>query len=62
MAQGRAMPIEETLDPEDWESMRALGHRMMDDMIDYMRTIRERPVWRHASDRGQVPLQQAPAA
>ena len=50
MAQGRAMPIEETLDPEDWESMRALGHRMMDDMLDYMRTIRERPVWRHASD------------
>jgi aromatic-L-amino-acid decarboxylase len=37
--------IEETLDPEDWESMRALGHRMLDDMLDYMKTVRERPVW-----------------
>jgi len=36
---------EETLDPEDWESMRKLGHRMIDDMLDYMKTIRERPVW-----------------
>jgi aromatic-L-amino-acid decarboxylase len=45
------IPLEETLDPEDWESMRALGHRMLDDMLDYMRTVRERPVWRHAPDR-----------
>jgi len=49
MAQG--IPFEETLDPEDWESMRALGHRMMDDMLDYMKTVRERPVWQHAPDR-----------
>jgi aromatic-L-amino-acid decarboxylase len=45
------IPLEETLDPEDWESMRALGHRMLDDMLDYMRTVRERPVWRHAPDQ-----------
>jgi aromatic-L-amino-acid decarboxylase len=51
MAQERAMPAEETLDPEDWESMRALGHRMVDDMLDYMKTVRERPVWQHASDQ-----------
>lgn len=36
---------EETLDPQDWDSMRALGHRMMDDMLDYLRNVRERPVW-----------------
>ena len=23
----------ETLDPQDWESMRTLGHRMIDDMV-----------------------------
>ncbi len=39
---------EGTLDPEDWESMRALGHRMVDDIMDYVETIRDRPVWVHA--------------
>jgi len=51
MAQERAISLEETLDPEDWESMRALGHRMVDDMLDYLKTVRERPVWQHAPDR-----------
>jgi aromatic-L-amino-acid decarboxylase len=50
MAQEKAIPWEQTLDPEDWESMRALGHRMVDDMLDYMRTVRQRPPWRHAPD------------
>jgi aromatic-L-amino-acid decarboxylase len=35
----------ETLDPEDWNSIRAQGHRMLDDMLDYLQDIRERPVW-----------------
>jgi glutamate/tyrosine decarboxylase-like PLP-dependent enzyme len=35
----------ETLDPQDWGAIRAQGHRMLDDMIDYIATIRERPVW-----------------
>jgi glutamate/tyrosine decarboxylase-like PLP-dependent enzyme len=30
--------------------MRVLGHRMLDDMLDYMKTVRERPPWRHAPD------------
>ena len=42
---------EETLDPEDWESMRKLGHKMLNDMLDYMKTFRERPVWQHAPDQ-----------
>ena len=36
---------EETLDPKDWEAMRALGHQMVDDMITYLETVKERPVW-----------------
>lgn len=48
MTQESAMPVEETLDPQDWESMRALGHRMVDDMLEYLRTVRDRPAWRHA--------------
>jgi glutamate/tyrosine decarboxylase-like PLP-dependent enzyme len=35
----------ETLDPQDWNDIRAQGHRMLDDMIDYAANIRERPVW-----------------
>ena len=60
------MHPEETLDPADWESMRALGHRMLDDMLDYMQTVRERPVWQHAPDQVKanfdkpVPLEPQP--
>jgi glutamate/tyrosine decarboxylase-like PLP-dependent enzyme len=34
-----------SLDPIDWEEFRALGHRMLDDMVEYLRTVRERPAW-----------------
>ena len=34
---------EETLDPKDWEQMRALGHRMLDDMFTYLQNIRTAP-------------------
>lgn len=36
---------EETLDPTDWQSMRFQGHRMLDDMFDYIENLRDRPVW-----------------
>jgi aromatic-L-amino-acid decarboxylase len=36
---------ETTLDPQDWDEIRAQGHRMLDDMFDYAADIRERPVW-----------------
>ena len=62
----KVTPLEETLDPEDWESMRALGHLMLDDMLDHLRTVRERPAWRHAPDgvkahfSGPLPLDPQP--
>jgi hypothetical protein len=40
----------ESLDPEDWNQMRALAHRMVDDAITYLETVRERPVWRPVPD------------
>jgi aromatic-L-amino-acid decarboxylase len=43
--------IEETLDPNDWEAMRKLGHKMLDGMLDYVKTIRERPVWKHLPEQ-----------
>lgn len=38
-------PHEHTLDPEDWEAFRSLAHRMVDDMIDQTRALRDQPAW-----------------
>ncbi|WP_298216348.1 pyridoxal-dependent decarboxylase [Acidocella sp.] len=35
-----------TLDPADWSALRALGHQMLDDMVDHLATLRDQPVWR----------------
>jgi aromatic-L-amino-acid/L-tryptophan decarboxylase len=41
----------ETLDPQDWDAIRAQGHRMLDDMFDHIATIRQRPVWQPIPDQ-----------
>jgi aromatic-L-amino-acid decarboxylase len=51
-----------SLDPQDWAAFRAQGHRMLDDMLDYLEHIRERPVWQpmpgevRARFRGELPV------
>jgi len=35
----------ETLDPEDWDEMRDLSHRIVDDAITYLEKVGKRPVW-----------------
>lgn len=40
------MVEERSLDPEDWEELRRLGHQAFDDVIEYLRTIRDKPAWR----------------
>ena len=37
----------ENLDPADWDEMKALAHRMVDDAFDYIQTVRDRPVWQY---------------
>ncbi len=49
---------EETLDPADWEGLRALAHRMLDDALDYQQTLRERPVWQPVPDAAKAALDQ----
>lgn len=67
MNEKTAVVMEETLDPEDWESMRALGHRILDDALDYVKTLRDRPVWQHAPQHvkdhftGSPPLDPEPS-
>lgn len=39
------MTREQSLDPQNWDEFRSLGHRMLDDMVDYLSSVRERPVW-----------------
>ena len=42
-------PPEETFDPaspEEWENFRALSHRMVDDMLAHLESLREQPAWR----------------
>ncbi len=35
----------ETLDPESWDDLRRLAHRMVDDAVNYVEAVGERPVW-----------------
>ena len=48
-----------TLDPEDWSELRALGHRMLDDMLDEMAQLRERPVWTPVPDAVRASFREA---
>lgn len=49
MARDLTCPAE-TLDPVDWEQARQLAHRMVDDAIDNLRDVRQRPVWQAMPD------------
>jgi len=43
-------PQETSLDPEDWESFRRLGHEAFDELVDYLRDVGDRPVWQPLPD------------
>ena len=36
---------ERSLDPEDWEELRQLGHQAFDDMLEYLKSVADRPAW-----------------
>ncbi|HEX7152417.1 MAG TPA: aminotransferase class V-fold PLP-dependent enzyme [Thermoanaerobaculia bacterium] len=38
--------MEHTLDPADWTAFRALAHRMVDDTLDHLASLRDQPAWR----------------
>ena len=54
-----------SLDPTDWAAFRAQAHRMLDDILDFTRDTRQRPVWtpapQHVRDGFRTSLPQAPA-
>ena len=45
-AESRPDSSERSLDPEDWDAFRRLAHRAVDDMVDYLQTVRDRPAWK----------------
>ena len=55
-----------TLDPSDWELFRSTGHRMVDDMLEAQRTVRDRVPWQPVAEDTKarldepVPLTGAP--
>lgn len=60
------MNDQESLDPINWQDTSDVGHQMIDDMIDYLKNLRTRPVWQEMSteDRshfdGGLPLEERP--
>ncbi len=54
------VPNQETLDPDDWESMRALGHRIVDDALDYVKSLRDRSPWTRAPECVKAHFQEPP--
>jgi aromatic-L-amino-acid decarboxylase len=56
---------EETLDPvgdEEWERLRALAHRMVDDVLAFHRGVDARPVWQPVPESVKRALATAPSA
>jgi len=49
--------MEETLDPNDWEATRALAHRMVDEAVEHLAQVRERPAWAPMPDDVRARLQ-----
>ena len=40
------LSAEETLDPHDWEGLKALGNNMVNEMIGFLQNIKQLPVWK----------------
>lgn len=47
LRKAEAAKTEETLDPQNWSTLKALSHRIVDDSVAYLRDIHERPSWRN---------------
>ncbi len=59
MGRGTAVSDSDSLDPADWSALRCQGHRMLDDMFDYLEHIRTRPVWQPIPDEVRAKFHQA---
>lgn len=49
-------PLPDHLDPADWTGTRALAHRALDDMFDWLEGARARPVWEQMPPESRAAL------
>ncbi len=49
-----------SLDPQDWDAFRALAHRMLDESLDHLHKVRERPVWQPMPAEVRAELTETP--
>lgn len=49
-----------TLDPADWDAFAALAHRMLDETLQDLRTLRDGPAWREMPDATVAALRDEP--
>src|SRR5262249_43339818 len=43
---GKHLSSERSLDPTDWDEARAVAHQALDRALDFLESVRDRPVWR----------------
>lgn len=48
---------EESLDPTSWDEFRVHGHRVLDELIDWLRDVRQRPAWQPVPEDTRAALQ-----
>ena len=53
--------MSDSLDPSDWAAFRALAHRALDETLDSVATIRERPPWRPIPPETRAAIASDPA-
>ncbi len=46
----------ESLDPESWDEFRAHGHQVLDELFEWLRTLRDRPVWQPVPEEVRAAL------
>jgi len=49
-----------SLDPPDWDEFRREAHAALDDAIEFVRTVRERPVWRPMTEQAREEIAAGP--
>ncbi|MEO6977720.1 MAG: pyridoxal-dependent decarboxylase, partial [Mucilaginibacter sp.] len=45
------------LDPENWDDFKTLGHQLIDDMVDYLKNIGDKPAWQPIPQEVKAELQ-----
>ena len=50
MSDKQKIQQEESLDPADWGALGEVAHQAVDDMLDFLKTLRERPIWQPMPD------------